>query len=211
MIRRAQLLIKFFADRLLALLALVLLSPLCLLRAILSKLDDGGPVFFRHKRAGYRQTLFEIWKFRSMIVNADNYLDQQGAPTANRITRVGKILRQASLDELPQLYNILIGDMSIVGPRPVLPEHIQRYTPEQRRRFKMRPGLTGLAQINGRNTLKWSRRLAFDVQYVDEFNLLLDVKIILKTVVMLTTTSVTCLDRNPDDVNDLPARGDKAQ
>jgi lipopolysaccharide/colanic/teichoic acid biosynthesis glycosyltransferase len=207
MIHRAQLLVQFTADKLLALLALILLSPLFLLIAILIKLDDGGPVFFRHKRAGYREGLFDIWKFRSMIVNADFYLDEQGAPTADRITRVGKVLRRNSLDELPQLYNILIGDMSIVGPRPVLLEHVQRYTPEQRRRFEVRPGLTGLAQINGRNTLKWSLRLAFDVEYVDNFSLILNIKIILKTIVMLATSSVTTLDRNPDDVNDLTATG----
>mgnify|MGYP001823769377 CR=1 FL=1 len=211
MFRRIQLGIKFTVDRILALLALIVLAPVFLIIALAIKLDDGGPVFFSHKRAGLNGHSFDIWKFRSMIVDADRFLDESGAPTANRITRVGKFLRQTSMDELPQLYNILIADMSLVGPRPVLPEHIQRYSAEQKRRFEIRPGLTGLAQVNGRNTLKWSKRLELDVQYLDQFNLLLDVVIVFKTIAMLLTTSVSRLDRNPDEVNDLPTRGDESQ
>ena len=209
MLRRIQLGTKYVADRLIALISLVVLSPVLILIAIAVKLDDGGPILFSQKRAGLKEKPFDIWKFRTMIIDADKYLDASGMPTKDRVTRVGKFLRRTSMDELPQLFNILIADMSLVGPRPVLPEHIQRYSKEQRGRFIMRPGLTGLAQVSGRNMLKWSNRLEFDVQYVDQFSLFLDMKIIFKTFIMLFTRVDYSLDQNPQAVNDLPTRADK--
>ncbi|HTL98116.1 MAG TPA: sugar transferase, partial [Holophagaceae bacterium] len=146
---------------------LVLVSPLLLAAAVAIRLEDGGPALFRQTRAGRGRRPFRIFKFRSMVVDADRLLDASGKPTGQRVTRVGKLLRFTSLDELPQLLNVLLGDMSLVGPRPGLPEQAERYDATQLRRFEVRPGLTGLAQVKGRNTLKWSERLRYDVEYVD--------------------------------------------
>ena len=116
---------------------------------------------------------------------------------------MGRILRKFRLDELPQLINVLIGDMSVVGPRPVLPSHFARYTDEQRGRFAMKPGITGLAQVRGRNDLKWSKRIELDLQYIRDFSLHADLRILFETVILLLTSKVESLDRNPGDVDDL--------
>lgn len=195
--------LKRLIDLLGAAFALVFLSPLLAAIALAIKLEDGGPVFFRQERLGYLAKPFSIWKFRTMIVDADRYLDELGRATRPRLTKVGKLLRFTSLDELAQLFNILRGDMSIVGPRPVLPDHLKHFTETQKRRFAMRPGITGLAQVNGRNQLPWSRRLAYDVEYVDNFTLFLDFKILLKTVRVVLLREGVAIDRNPEEVDDL--------
>ena len=201
---RNQITIKYVLDRLFALFLIIILSPIWAAIMIAIKLDDGGSVFFTQDRLGKDETIFRIYKFRTMIEDADRFLDEKGrVTTQNRITRVGKFLRALSLDELPQLLNILKGEMSVIGPRPVLPSHLPRYTPEQKRRLLMKPGVTGLAQVNGRNTLKWSQRIAYDVWYIDHYSLWLDVKILIKTVKVVFLREGIVLDRNPHEVDDL--------
>lgn len=140
-----------------------------------------------------------------MIPDADALLDgnQRINRSINRVTKIGKILRYLSLDELPQIINILKGEMSFIGPRPALYDAINKYSDVQKRRFLMRPGITGLAQVNGRNLLKWSKRIEYDLQYIDGYSLLLDIKIIFKTIRVVLLRKGMVLDRNPDDVDDL--------
>lgn len=185
---------------------LVLAVPLMAVVAVLVKLQDGGPVFFRQLRLGKGAVPFRIWKFRTMVVGADALLVDGCVPDgASRLTRVGRLLRSTGLDELPQLINILRGEMSFVGPRPTLPEHLHRYTAEEKRRFGVRPGVTGLAQVSGRNLLPWSERLRRDCAYVDGCSLWLDARILAKTVKVVLTREGVVLDRNPESVDDLPA------
>jgi lipopolysaccharide/colanic/teichoic acid biosynthesis glycosyltransferase len=198
-----QVRVKYIIDRVGASVLLLLLSPLFILIALLIKLESRGPVFFLQQRPGLNVELFHIWKFRSMVENADQLLGQNGQATGDRITRLGKLLRALSLDELPQLINIVKGEMSFVGPRPALPGHLDRYTVEQKGRFAMKPGVTGLAQVNGRNTLKWSRRISYDLEYIKNYSLLLDVKILFKTVKVVLLREGIVLDRNPGQVDDL--------
>lgn len=202
--------VKYTLDRIVALILLIILSPLFLFIAAAIKLGDRGPFFFRQKRLGLNGELFEIWKYRTMIVNADQLLDECGGIDGqNRITYVGGILRKTSLDELPQLLNVLKGDMSLIGPRPTLPTHLYRYTEEQKRRLLMRPGVTGLSQINGRNTLKWSQRIEYDIWYIDHYSLWLDLKILIKTVRVVLLREGIVLDRNPEQVDDLASLPEK--
>ena len=209
-LQKLQNVIKLLGDKLVAFLTLVTLVPVFLLIALLIKLDDRGPVFFRQARLGKNAEAFKIWKFRTMLVDADQYLDSSGVATQVRVTRVGRVLRQYSLDELPQLINVLVGDMSIVGPRPVLTSHFARYTDAQRGRFAMKPGITGLAQVRGRNSLKWSKRIELDLLYIQDFSIWSDVRIILETAALLLGSKVESLDRNPGDVDDLgPPRTEK--
>lgn len=145
-----------------------------------------------------------------MVQDADRLLDRRGRVGAiPRVTRIGRFLRATSLDELPQLFNILRGEMSFIGPRPGLPEHYARYSDEQRRRYAVRPGITGLAQVNGRNTLPWSQRIRWDLHYIDNYSLWLDLRILLRTIHVVVTGKGVVLDRNPDQVDDLqrPERG----
>lgn len=205
MVDDMQLVLKDVLDRTLAIILLVILAPVWLGIMIAIRLDDGGPVLFRQERLGKNGQLFQIFKFRTMIVNADQFLDESGRVTnQNRVTKVGKLLRLLSLDELPQLINILIGNMSIIGPRPVLPGNMLRFTNEQKRRLLVKPGVTGLAQVNGRNTLKWSRRIEYDIWYVDHYSLLLDAMIFLKTIKVVLLREGIVVDRNIDEVDDLP-------
>lgn len=182
---------------------ILLLWPVCAVICAAVKLEDGGPVLFRQQRVGLERRVFDIVKFRSMIVNADAHLDASGRPVVDRITRVGRFLRSYGLDEIPQLYNVLVGDMSLVGPRPVLPEHLGRYTARQADRFRMKPGITGLAQVKGRNTLKWSRRIKYDNAYIDHYSLRLDAWILLQTVKVALTRKGVVIDRNPGHADDL--------
>jgi lipopolysaccharide/colanic/teichoic acid biosynthesis glycosyltransferase len=147
--------------------------------AVAIKRTSPGPVFFRQERAGLHGRPFRVVKFRTMIDAPDG---NPLFPDADRITSAGRWLRRLSLDELPQLVNVAVGDMSIVGPRPTLPYQVERYTREQRRRLDVRPGLTGLAQIKGRNSILWADRIEHDIEYVDHQSLLLDVSIILRSV-----------------------------
>lgn len=158
----------------------LLLLPLYLLVALLVRMLLGSPVLFRQQRPGLNGRIFTIYKFRTMTDKRDPY----GVllPDAERLTRFGRFLRSSSLDELPELWNVLKGDMSLVGPRPLLPRYLDRYTPEQMRRHEVRPGLTGWAQVNGRNAVLWEERLKMDVWYVDNQSFLLDLKILWLTL-----------------------------
>jgi lipopolysaccharide/colanic/teichoic acid biosynthesis glycosyltransferase len=179
--KRVLTLIKYSLDRLAAALALVLLSPLLIPLALLVRAKLGSPIFFRQQRPGLRGRPFNILKFRTMTDDRD----AQGnlLPDAQRLTPFGRWLRSTSLDELPELINIARGDMSIVGPRPLLMRYLPLYTPEQSRRHLVKPGLTGWAQINGRNAISWEERFRLDTWYVDHWSLWLDLKIILLTVI----------------------------
>ena len=202
--REFQVRVKYAADRVVALLMLLALAPLLALIALLIKLDDRGPVFFRQERLGIGGSTFLIWKFRTMVVGADRLLDEQGrVGGANRITRIGRVLRATSLDELPQLLNIIAGEVSFVGPRAASPLHLPRYTPRQTERLRMKPGITGLAQVNGRNTLKWSKRIEYDIEYIENYSWWLDAKILFRTVKVVLLREGIVLDRNPEQVDDL--------
>jgi len=170
---------KRLFDLFFSLLALLILSPILLLTALLVRIFLGTPILFKQQRPGYKGRPFAIYKFRSMR----DAVDRSGnpLPDSERLTRFGRILRSLSLDELPELFNILRGEMSFVGPRPLLMEYLTLYSPEQARRHDMVPGLTGWAQINGRNAVDWPTRFKLDVWYVDHWSLWLDVKIILLT------------------------------
>ena len=171
---------KRLFDLALTLPGLVVLSPLLAFIALMVRAKLGSPVLFRQVRPGLGGRPFTIYKFRTMTDarGADGKLLPDGA----RLTRFGRFLRAASLDELPELFNVLKGDMSLVGPRPLLTEYLARYTPEQARRHEVAPGITGWAQVNGRNALSWEEKFAMDVWYVDHRSLGLDVKIILRTI-----------------------------
>lgn len=166
-------------DFILSLLAILVLSPIIVILAILVRIKHGSPVLFKQKRPGMNEKIFTIYKFRTMT----NKKDEQGnlLPDADRLTRFGKFLRSTSLDELPGLFNILLGHMSIVGPRPLLIQYLPLYNERQKQRHEVRPGLTGLAQVNGRNALDWQTKFELDVQYVDSISFLGDIKIIVKT------------------------------
>ena len=167
-------------DFLCALFGIVLLSPLMLVTALLVRLKLGAPVLFMQERAGKDGKPFKLIKFRSMLPPKDGVFDP--AQDEARLTSFGKKLRAASLDEIPELINILKGDMSVVGPRPLLMRYLERYDSHQARRSEVRPGLTGLSQVSGRNSLSWEERFDLDVEYVDHITLIGDWKIILKTV-----------------------------
>lgn len=154
--------------------------------ALAIKLDDGGPVFFRQERIGRHGMPFYVLKLRTMVHGEVNPM----FPDATRITRSGRVLRRLSLDELPQLLNVLRGDMSIVGPRPTLAYQVARYTPEQRRRLCVRPGLTGLAQVKGRNNLPWSDRIALDLEYLEKQSPLYDALVLLMSVRVVLSADV---------------------
>lgn len=172
--------IKRLFDFTVAALALLLLSPLLGLLALLVRLKLGSPVLFRQQRPGLHGKPFTLSKFRTMT----DKRDAQGnlLPDAERLTNFGKFLRASSLDELPELWNVLKGEMSLVGPRPLLMQYLPLYTPEQARRHVVRPGITGWAQVNGRNALTWEEKFALDVWYVDNHTFWLDLKIILLTL-----------------------------
>lgn len=174
-----EIIIKRPMDFLLSLIALILLSPVMLIVAILVKIKLGGPVLFKQERPGKNEKIFKMYKFRSMTQEKD----EQGnlLPDDKRLTKFGKILRSTSLDELPGLFNILKGDMSIVGPRPLLVRYLPRYNAEQRKRHLVRPGLTGLAQVNGRNAITWEERFNLDIKYVEKVTFFKDLSIIIKT------------------------------
>lgn len=174
---------KRLVDILIALVALSLLSPFFILVAYKVRQNLGSPVFFYQERPGKNGKLFKMIKFRSMkdIFDADGKL----LPDEKRITPFGHKLRATTLDEMPQLINVLKGEMSIVGPRPQLPEFLEHYTKEQMRRHDVKPGMTGLAQVSGRNNLAWEDKFKLDIEYVDNHNLILDFKIMFKTVLVM--------------------------
>lgn len=167
-------------DFILSLIAIIVLSPVFLVVAILVRTKLGSPVFFKQQRPGLNGNIFTMYKFRTMT----NERDENGEflPNHIRLTKFGKILRSSSLDELPELLNILKGDMSIIGPRPLLVEYLPLYNEQQRKRHDVRPGLSGLAQVNGRNSITWEEKFEYDVYYVENLTFLLDCKIVLTTI-----------------------------
>ena len=181
--------LKRFFDVFLSLLAMSLTWPLWIVVAILIKLDSKGPVFFRQLRLGKNGRPFKIFKFRTMYQNAPfiSNLDGSGLTDAEdpRVTRIGKFLRKYSIDELPQFLNVINGEMSIVGPRPELLHHLKFYTPVEKKRLLVKPGMTGLAQISGRNSLSWKERKKLDILYVKNISLKLDFKIMIKTIPLI--------------------------
>lgn len=173
--------VKRLIDVTACLITLPVVLVVCGAVALAIWLTMGRPVLFRQKRAGLYGRVFELWKFRTMT----NDRDESGRllPDEKRLTRLGRFLRSTSLDELPQVWNVLRGEMSLVGPRPLRPEYLERYTPEQARRHEVRPGITGWAQVNGRNETTWEERFRRDVWYVDNWSLWLDLKILWLTVI----------------------------
>jgi lipopolysaccharide/colanic/teichoic acid biosynthesis glycosyltransferase len=175
-------------DVVIAGLLLLLASPLLVLAAVAIRLESRGPVFYRQQRVGRDGESFELWKLRTMVPGAESmgagiYIVEGDT----RITRVGRLLRRFSLDELPNLINVMRGEMAIVGPRPTVREQVDRYTERQRRRLEVKPGITGWAQINGRASLPWPDRIELDVWYVEHRSLRLDIRILMKTARMLAT------------------------
>ena len=172
--------IKRPMDFILSLIAIIVLSPVFLVVAVLVRVKLGSPIIFKQERPGLNEKIFTLYKFRSMTDERDE--NGELLPNNLRLTKFGKFLRASSLDELPELFNILCGDMSIVGPRPLLVEYLPLYNEIQKHRHDVRPGLTGFAQVNGRNAITWEERFDYDLQYVEKVSFLLDVKIIFRTV-----------------------------
>ncbi|MFV8814287.1 sugar transferase [Aerococcus urinaeequi] len=172
--------LKRFLDIVISGVALILLSPVFLIIAILVRTKLGSPIFFSQSRPGKNEKIFKMYKFRSMTDDKDE--NGNLLPDDKRLPAFGKKLRSTSLDELPELWNIFKGDMSIVGPRPLLVSYIPLYNDSQKRRHEVRPGLTGLAQVNGRNAITWQNRFKLDVEYVDNISFINDIKIIFSTV-----------------------------
>ncbi|MHB8926887.1 MAG: sugar transferase [Bacillota bacterium] len=183
---RASIYIKYAVDKVVALIGLVFGLPILAAITIGSLVEDGPPVFFVQDRLGKDGQVFPMLKFRSMLVKSPVIRNPDGSTRVDRedprVTRVGRFLRRTSLDEFPQLINVLLGQMSLVGPRPDLPEHMLQYSERDRLKLRMRPGLTGLAQVTGRNELQWSERTLLDNYYIDEFSLWLDMTILFRTV-----------------------------
>lgn len=172
---------KRFFDFILSLIAIIILSPVYIIVAILVRVKLGSPVIFTQERPGKDERIFKMYKFRSMTSETDE--EGNLLPDEVRLTSFGKKLRSTSLDELPELFNILKGDMSIVGPRPLLVKYLPYYTMEERHRHDVKPGLTGLSQVSGRNFIKWEERFLMDCDYTKNVSFLLDLKIIFKTII----------------------------
>ncbi|AFY54692.1 glycosyl transferase possibly involved in lipopolysaccharide synthesis [Rivularia sp. PCC 7116] len=179
--RFIQIIFKYILDKIVATFLLILLSPAILVLYFAVLFSMGRPVFFQQQRPGYQGKIFKFCKFRTMTDARDS--NDNLLPDEQRLTAVGQFLRHSSLDELPQLWNVLKGDMSFVGPRPLLVEYLDLYTPEQARRHQVKPGITGWAQVNGRNALSWEKKFELDVWYVDNWSLWLDLKILMLTVI----------------------------
>ncbi|OEH85514.1 sugar transferase [Desulfuribacillus stibiiarsenatis] len=172
--------VKRLFDMIAALCLLIVLAPIILLTAIIIRITIGSPVVFKQQRPGLRGKPFFIYKFRTMTDECDS--EGNLLPDEKRLTQYGKIIRKISLDELPQLWNVLKGELSLVGPRPLLMEYLDKYTPEQARRHDVKPGITGWAQVNGRNAISWEEKFKLDVWYVDHYSFILDIKILCLTV-----------------------------
>ena len=172
--------IKPIIDFSFALIGLLILSPLLLVIIILLAIANGGKPFFFQSRPGKNGEIFRIVKFRTMTDARDAKGDL--LPDSERLTGAGKIVRKTSIDEIPQLFNVLKGEMSLIGPRPLLPQYLEIYSPRQSRRHEVRPGITGWAQVNGRNAISWTKKLEYDVWYVENISFLLDLKIFFKTL-----------------------------
>lgn len=174
--------LKRFFDLILSIILLSFLFPLMFIIAIMVFIDLGRPIFFVQMRPGYKGKIFKMYKFRTMI-ESKKFKDAQF--DRHRVTKFGNFLRKTSLDELPELFNILLGNMSFVGPRPLLKEYLSKYNSNQIKRHDVKPGLTGLAQVNGRNAITWDEKFYWDLQYVERISFILDLKILLKTFLVL--------------------------
>ena len=172
--------IKRILDLILSLMALIVLMPLMIIIGILVRINLGSPIIFKQKRPGKNEKIFTLYKFRTMTDKRD--IDGNLLPDEYRLTKFGKFLRSTSLDELPELINIIKGDMAIVGPRPLLVEYLPYYSEEEKHRHDVRPGLTGLAQVNGRNAISWEEKLKYDTEYIKKISFYSDLKIIFKTI-----------------------------
>ena len=173
--------IKRSLDLITALFLVIILSPIMLIAAILIAVNRDGPILFKQERPGKDGKIFTVYKFRTM---STVLRDKNGNELSDfdRMTKIGNILRKTSIDELPQLFNIIKGEMSFIGPRPLLKEYLELYSPEQMRRHNVLPGISGWAQVNGRNTLTWDEKFAYDVYYVDHYSFKMDLKIFIKTI-----------------------------
>lgn len=201
--------IKRLFDILCALVAIVVFCWLYIIVAVLVRIKLGSPVLFKQERPGKDGKIFTLYKFRTMTDEKDengNFL-----PDKIRLTNFGKLLRKTSLDELPEAFNILKGDMSVVGPRPLLVEYLEYYTEEEMHRHDVRPGLTGLAQVNGRNFINWDKRLEFDVQYVNNLTFLIDVNIVMQTVFSFLKKKDIATDTRSVETNFAQERREKTQ
>lgn len=172
--------IKRWLDFVLSFIGIVVLSPVLIVLAVLVRMKLGSPVLFRQERPGRDEKIFTLCKFRTMTDKKDG--EGKLLPDSERLTKFGKLLRATSLDELPELFNILKGDMSIIGPRPLLVSYLPYYTEEEKLRHKVRPGLTGLAQVSGRNFIDWDKRMEKDVEYVKNLSFFMDIKVLWMTV-----------------------------
>ena len=180
---RGQTLIKWVLDRLMSAIALLILSPLMLIVTLAIYTCMGRPILFKQPRAGKNNRIFTCYKFRTMTNACD--FEGNSLPDQQRLTKMGQFLRRTKLDELPQLWNVLIGDMSFVGPRPTLPEQVQDYDDFQKRRLLVCPGITGWAQVNGNIQLNWPERIFLDIWYIDHWSLWLDIVILIKTIAVV--------------------------
>lgn len=188
--------IKRILDFILSLIALIVLSPVLLVVAILVRIKLGSPIIFKQQRPGKDERIFTLYKFRTMTDKKDE--NGNLLPDSERLTKFGKVLRSTSLDELPELVNILKGDMSIVGPRPLLVKYLPYYTEEERHRHDVRPGLTGLAQVSGRNTISWKEKFDKDIEYVNNISFFYDCSVIIKTVIAVFKHDGVKLQAIPD-------------
>lgn len=179
--------LKLFFDKILAFFLIILFSPIYLIVSFLIYRKMGSPILFRQKRPGYKEKIFGIYKFRTMT----NDIDENGnlLPDEKRLIGIGKFIRSTSLDELPQLFNVLKGEMSFVGPRPLLIEYLDLYNDQQKRRHDVKPGITGWAQVNGRNAISWEQKFEYDVWYVDNQSFVLDIKILWMTFLKVVKRS----------------------
>lgn len=199
---------KRFFDFVLSLIAIIILSPVYIIVAILVRVKLGSPVIFTQERPGKDEKIFKMYKFRSMTSETDE--EGNLLPDEVRLTSFGKKLRSTSLDELPELFNILKGDMSIVGPRPLLVKYLPYYTMEERHRHDVKPGLTGLSQVSGRNFIKWEERFLMDCDYTKNVSFLLDLKIIFKTIIKVSIKENIMESTQELDFKDLDIeRGEK--
>ena len=188
--------IKRTFDITVSLVVLIATSPLMLIISVFIKLSDGGHILFKQRRPGKDGKIFTVYKFRTM---SEKTVDENGRELSDmeRMTGVGRFLRKTSLDELPQFINVLKGEMSIIGPRPLLCEYLDYYTPRQMRRHEVRPGLSGWAQVNGRNAISWEEKFEYDIYYVENKSLKLDIKILFKTIVnVLKGEGINACDSN---------------
>ena len=179
--------LKSLFDKILALFLIILFSPIYIVVSLLIWLKMGSPILFRQKRPGYKENIFGIYKFRTMTNEKD--ADGNLLPDGQRLGGIGKFIRSTSLDELPQLFNVLKGEMSFVGPRPLLMEYLDLYNDEQKRRHDVKPGITGWAQVNGRNAISWEQKFELDVWYVDHQSFWLDMKILWMTFLKVVKRS----------------------